>query len=311
MKLERLLTLLMLLLERKSIKASELAEIFDVSKRTIYRDVDSLANAGIPIYTTTGPNGGIHIMEEYKVRKQLFTKNDLISLVTSLSTMEPALPEQTFKHALAKLQSLVSKEVYEEVKRQSEVVVVDLVGWKPDTRENKYLTLFKEAMANHRLVTFDYFSGKQQATTREIEPYRLLHKGNSWYIQGYCLLREEIRTFRFSRIEKLSSLTTTFVPRDFPIENFEQALKKDYALVEVTIKFPEKHRREIIGLWGDQVVEHHKNGEYTAKVLILDNVQGYQTLLTMGASCEVIAPKRVRKYLTDTIDSLIKIYKPE
>ncbi|EPH94306.1 HTH domain protein [Enterococcus faecalis 13-SD-W-01] len=311
MKVERLLTLLMLLLERKNIKATELAEILAVSKRTIYRDVDSLANAGIPIYTTTGPNGGIHIMEEYKVRKQLFTKNDLISLVTSLTTMEPTLPEQTFKYALAKLQSLVSKEIYEEVKRQSEAVVVDLAGWKPDTRENGYLTLFKEAMANHQLVTFDYFSGKQQATTREIEPYRLLHKGSSWYIQGYCLLRKEVRTFRFSRIEKLSSLPTTFVPRDFSVENFEQTLEKDYPLVEVTIKFPENHKREIIGLWGDQVIEHRKNGEYTAKVLILDTVQGYQTLLAMGASCEVTAPKRVRKYLTDTIASLTKIYKPE
>lgn len=238
----------MLLLERKTVKAQELADLFEVSKRTIYRDADSLAKAGLPIVTTSGPAGGIGLMEEYKVSKHLFTQQDLVSLLTSLSGMQQTLPEQSFKQALNKLQGLLPKEAYQEFEKQRQAMSIDLVGWRPDSRVGEYLALIRQAIDRSLIVDVAYYSGNKQASTRSVEPYRLLHKGSNWYLQGYCLLREGVRTFRLSRIEALEVSKDSFIPREFIEELFQQDLRQRNALVEVTIRFTIEHKREIIGL---------------------------------------------------------------
>jgi len=307
MKVERLVSIIMLLLERKTISAPELAEIFEVSTRTIYRDIDTINQAGIPIVTYPGPNGGIGIMEQYKVDKRLFSTTDVASLLIGLGGIRSVLTTEEIANTLAKVKSMVPQEQLSELDFQMNQITIDLTSWTQDSRQSDYLVLLKKAVAERQTLILDYSNANGDITTREVEPYRLLHKGNSWYLQGYCLLRNELRTFRFNRISKIAPTNTKFTLRPIDFSKLDEGLS-DIPSIEATIRFPESAKKDIVGFYGDGVITSFENGFYTAKIQIADNERGYKLLFLLSNTCECIAPEKARNYLIDWTTAFAKLY---
>lgn len=311
MKMDRLISIIMLLLERKTVNAAELAKIFGVSTRTIYRDLDTIGQAGIPIVTRMGRDGGVSIMEQYKVDKRLFTTSDITSLLIGLGGMRSALSGEEIGATLAKVRGLIPEHQLAEIDFQSNQIAIDLTPWVKDTRLSGYLTMLKTAMTDRRTLVFNYTNAEGGTSNREVEPYRLLHKGDGWYLQGYCLLRQEFRIFRIYRMANLNLTDTVFTPREFDAALLEMKEPLGPSMVEVTFRFDEAVKPDVVGFYGDGVVEACGDGSYLAKVMLFDNPRGYHALLYMGEHCECLAPERVRAYIAERAQAMARLYQDE
>ncbi len=297
MKMDRLISIIMLLLECKTVSASELAKKFGVSVRTIYRDVDTIALAGIPIVAFPGQNGGIGIMEQYKVDKRLFTVSDITSLLIGLGGIHSAMSGEQVARTLAKVKGMIPPEHLSDVEFQANQVAIDLTPWGKDTFIDEKMGLIRQALLCRKTLSFEYTNAAGTSTSREVEPYRLLYKGSGWYLQGYCLLRNEFRIFRFYRMVKLSVTGNDFVPRDFNPSLMEAQSDSDVNMVEVCIRFEAGMVNDITEFYGEDAIVSFDGGFYTAKIMIFDNEYSYNMLLMYGDRCEVLEPAHIRKYI--------------
>lgn len=308
MKINRLISIIMLLLEHKTISAGELARTFEVSKRTIYRDIETINEAGIPIVTFPGINGGIGIMEEFKVDKRLFSESDLTSLLIGLSGVHSALDSEETKQAMSKLKALIPKEKQNEIDEIANRIGIDLSPWQKDIMREDYLKIINAAIVERKILCFDYFNVKGDGSFREVEPYRLLLKSNSWYLQGFCLLRQEMRTFRFSRIWKLITTERAFTPRNVDFSALSKEIDYDIPQVLVKIRFDDTLKGQMINYFSDIDMEY-EDGKNIATIPILDGDIGIRFLLSLGESCECLGPPAVREKLIQKAEAVLEVYR--
>lgn len=308
MKINRLISIIMLLLERKTISAAELARTFEVSKRTIYRDIEIINEAGIPIITYPGINGGIGIMEEFKVDKRLFSESDLTSLLIGLTGVHSALSSEETNQAMSKLKALIPKEKRNEIDELTRRIDIDLSPWQKDSMREGYLHAINSAIAERKILSFDYINSRGDASFREVEPYRLLHKSNSWYLQGFCLMRQETRTFRFSRIRKLITSERAFAPRNVDFSTLSKELDYDIPQVMVKIRFDDTLKGELLSYLGDIDIGQ-ENGKNIATIPILEGDIGIRFLLSLGESCECLEPQDIREKLIQKAEAVLGVYK--
>jgi predicted DNA-binding transcriptional regulator YafY len=297
----------MLLLEHKTISAAELARTFEVSKRTIYRDIEIINEAGIPIITYPGINGGIGIMEAFKVDKRLFSESDLTTLIIGLSGMHSVIDNNETKQAMAKLKALVPKDRQNEIDELTNRIAIDLSSWQKDNIREGYIQTINLAIDERKILCFDYSDSKGDISFREVEPYRLLHKSNSWYLQGFCLSRQEMRTFRFSRIRKLNTSDRNFTPRNIDFSILSSGFDYDMPQVMVKIKFDDTLKGQILSYFNDIDILH-ENGKNIATIPVLDGDIGIRFLLSLGESCECLEPQEVREKLIQKAEAVLGVY---
>ncbi|MDA3810475.1 MAG: YafY family protein [Spirochaetaceae bacterium] len=197
MKVERLISILMLLLNKRKLTAKELAEYFEVSVRTIQRDMDTLCSAGIPIYGDVGKYGGYQLTENYKLDRSFLTVNEMDTLVTMLKGFSDTLFNDSIKTILEKMGGL------NKTSTNLGNFQIDMTPWGADKGFLETLNHINKAIEEKRFVSFEYYDLYNNKTLRKVEPYITILKSGSWYIYGYCLLREEYRLFKISRIFEL------------------------------------------------------------------------------------------------------------
>ncbi|ABX43694.1 helix-turn-helix transcriptional regulator [Lachnoclostridium phytofermentans] len=176
MKFERMLAIVMLLLQREKVTGKELAEMFEVSLRTIYRDIEAINVAGIPILTTSGIGGGISIIEQYKIEKGIFTADDISTMLMGLGVVQSALSGKDITTAHAKLRSFISEELADDITVKTDQIFFDLSSWIRGKDLNKVLDIVKSAMEQKHTVTFSYYGHRGQEKLHSIEPHRLVFK---------------------------------------------------------------------------------------------------------------------------------------
>lgn len=184
-----------ILLAHDRITAAELAQKLDVSVRTIYRYVDTLSTAGVPVYVTKGRNGGIALLPEFKVSKAMVNENEQVDILTSLKNMRDL--DVLDNQALDKLAAVFQQTPVDWLK-------IDPTIWHKGDAQAKILARLREAILNHQFVSFQYLNSKNEFLTREVYPYQVVFKKNAWYLSGYALERQAVRTFKLSRLSKLT-----------------------------------------------------------------------------------------------------------
>lgn len=189
MQESRLFKILYYVLEKRKVTASELADKFEVSVRTIYRDIDVLSEAGIPIYTAQGKSGGISILENYVLDKSILSQSEQEQILLALQ----GLDDTNAHYLLSKLGSLFKSTA-------ADWIEVDCTTWKRGKTQNNLFNLIKNAILEKREVSFQYYSSKGVGTNRIVEPLKIVSKGNNWYLYGFCKLRNDFRFFKLSRI---------------------------------------------------------------------------------------------------------------
>jgi len=203
MKIQRLISIITILLDKKRIGAQELADMFEVSTRTIYRDIDAINMAGIPICSTSGVGGGFEIMRKYKIDKNVFSTADLSAILMGLSSLSDIIRGSELINALAKVRSFIPADKANDIELKTNQICIDLHPWIGNQNIQTYLEIIKTALQDCKLVSFEYIAHHGKKTVRTVEPYQLVLKSGHWYFQGYCHIRNDFRLFRLSLISNL------------------------------------------------------------------------------------------------------------
>lgn len=308
MKMDRLLSITMLLLDKKRIGAKELAEKFEVSPRTIYRDIDTLNLAGIPIRSTSGVGGGFEIMENYKMDKKVFSAADLSAILTSLTGFSNMMQGKELASALAKVKSFIPADRAKEIETKINQFDLDLRPWLGNRNIQRYIETTKTALQENRLLTFDYSDQHGSSTSRMIEPYQLVLKNSQWYLQGYCLNRNDFRLFKVNRMTNLQIKKEQFSPRQYqkPQLDFTNMLDKLQTNIKLRI------HREVMDMVLDYCSFEHfipdGNEHYLVDFPFIENDYYYNVLFSFGNKCECLEPSHVRTEMKRKIKEIAALY---
>ncbi|WP_454191129.1 helix-turn-helix transcriptional regulator [Paenibacillus sp. Marseille-Q7038] len=311
MKLERLMAITILLLNRKRVKAQELADRLEVSLRTIYRDLESLNLAGIPIVSYTGVEGGFEIIENFRLDRQLLSIDELISLSTALRGLQStqAFSKRNLDGLLDKVGALVSMAEQSHM-ASADQVIIDLNPWKNSPSErNKYDMLYR-AIRDKRLIHFTYINGQGEETERSIEPMGLVLKGYTWYIHGYCLKRDDNRIFRLSRIRNLISLEDTFQGRMVmqPKVNENWDRKKASKMVDLVLRFTGPAKVQAEDHFDPDEIERQTDGSLIVRVRFPDNDWLIGFLLQFRTHVFILEPSYIVESVRKSAIEISKLY---
>ncbi|WP_077861285.1 YafY family protein, partial [Clostridium sp. BL-8] len=203
MKIERLIAIIMLLLERETVPTSELAEKLEVSRRTIFRDIDALNIAGMPIMVTRGAMGGVSLMKSYKVDKKLFTPKDVQSLITGLQSYNQLLENKEIANTLIKLQSMTDENDLLKQNNDNQNFLIDLELNEGNRSLRSVLKIIERAMNEKRYLLFSYIDKNGEQTSRKVEPYKVVFKESKWYLQAFSIERNDYRIFKLARMNEV------------------------------------------------------------------------------------------------------------
>ena len=281
MKVDRLVSIIMTLLNKERIGAQELADMFEVSPRTIYRDIDAINMAGIPIRSISGVGGGFEIMPEYKIDKNV----------------------------LAKIKSFIPADRAKDIEIKKNQINIDLSSWSGNRNIQPYLQMIKTAIEDYKQISFGYIAHHGNKTVRTVEPYQLVLKSSHWYFYGYCYHRSAYRLFRLSRMSELQIEQKTFVPRDYqkPILDFETIIETMQEEIKIRI-----HKSVLDRVLEFCTCEHFlPDGDehYIVDFPFLENEYYYDILLSFGDKCECLEPLHIREKMKQKIQTIAAIYK--
>lgn len=301
MQSSRLLSITYFLLEKEKMTAKELSEHFEVSVRTIYRDIETLNMAGIPIYTDYGRNGGIRILDNYVMDKSVLSENEQTEILIGLQSLS-ATDYPNANVILKKMASFFKKSDFNWIE-------VDFSRWGIDRiKEKELFELLKSAIVFKRRIQCEYFNSKGIKSIRQIKPLKLLYKNNSWYLYGFCMEKQDFRLFKITRISKAELLEETFVmeinntvPLEFKAESFG-------FLIELTLCFSLKSAHRVYDAFDNTFICRQESGAYLVKIAMPENDWLYEFLMSFGADVKIIEPayikENLKKKFEDALESM-------
>lgn len=222
MRIDRMLSIIILLLNRRRITARELSERFEVSLRTVYRDIDAINLAGIPVISNQGFGGGYEIPDSYKLSRQVISHKDLKSIIAALKGMNITLEDKEIKLILEKVKSLLPGYGSNSDIEANEIIVFDTVDWGNNTDITRKIQNIYEAIKTKHVLDIAYVNMKGKMTKRQIQPQSIVQKGFAWYLYGYCRKREDTRMFKLKRIKEIQVLNEQFIKFSKPYKQFPQ-----------------------------------------------------------------------------------------
>lgn len=297
MKINRLFEIVYMLLDQERITAKELADRFEVSTRTIYRDVEDLSAAGIPIYMRKGKHGGIALLPDYILNKTLLTEKEKTSLLSALQGLN-AFDALSVEDTLSKLSAFFgdkSQGFYE----------IDFDDWGNIIKEQ--FEKSKEAMIAKRLLSFDYLSSLNKRSKRRVEPYKLWFKEKNWYLKAYCLDRHALRTFRFSRMRNVEVMDELFEQRKFKFLE-ENEDEPSFKPIDISMRIDTELEYRVMDEFPDSDVVIHEDGSFIVKMKSIEDDWLYGYILSFGASARVINPPELRQTIQALIGRMSKNY---
>jgi predicted DNA-binding transcriptional regulator YafY len=299
MQINRMLEIVYILLRQKIVTAKTLSEEFGVSQRTIYRDIDALSLAGIPVYTEKGKGGGIGLLPEFVLDKSILNgheQQEILSALQALSSVNPAETSNIFK----KLTALFNKS-------SANWLQVDFTGWS--SKNNIFFNDFKTAIIERLIVEFDYYNSYSEKTRRRIEPVQLWFKGKAWYIIGFCLKRQGVRVFRLTRINNLRITNKNFSARSLPSVYDETGEDEQRnPIITLKLKIEPEMTYRILDEFEEEAVKKQPDGSFIVIVKWPESNWVYSFILSFGEYIEVLEPKRIRKTIKKILLNINKKY---
>jgi len=300
MQINRLFSIVYILLDKKTITAKELAERFEVSVRTIYRDVETLSIAGIPIYTNKGKGGGISLIENFVLNKSVLSEKEQNEILMSLQSLN-ATKFLDVEPVLKRLSTIFNRE-------STNWIDVDFSQWGSDEKEKEKFNILKTAILSKSNVSFDYFSSYGEKTLRTVEPLKLVFKGQGWYLYGFCRLKCEFRIFKITRIKTLNLLDEAF-NRDIPIDIWGEG-DKSYKnkMVTLILKIDDRMAYRLYDEFEQENIKKNLDGSFTATVTFPESDWIYGYVMSYGEYAEVIEPKYIKEIIKRKFKEGLKKY---
>ncbi len=298
MKIDRLIGILSVLLQKNKTTATELSEKFEVSRRTINRDIDDLCKAGIPIITIQGKGGGISIMDNYKIDRTLITSSEMMAILTGLQSLDSVSGTNSYRTLMEKLS--VDNTV------SDNHIIIDLSYWDKSAVESK-IELIKLAIENRKKITFTYHSPTEE-TKRIIEPYHLIFQWANWYVWGFCTIRKDYRMFKLTRMTNLKFINEKYDARAIPPYICDKMCHTN-SEIKTIVKFLPDVKWRIIDEFGINSFKENEDGSITMTFTWSDVPALYRYILTFGESAEILEPKEYREEFVSTLKNILEKYK--
>ncbi|MDQ0225713.1 helix-turn-helix transcriptional regulator [Metabacillus niabensis] len=301
MKLERLISIIFKLLNNEILSASSLADEFQVSTRTIYRDIEAICAAGIPVVSYHGTNGGFGIIEGYKFDKSLIGSYDIVNLITVLSSLSSIFEDKEVEHTIERLKLL-------DTSGNNKTLSVDLESYR--TESNSLMEL-RKAIHEKRVIRFDYVSYKNEFTSRELEPIHLHYKFNNWYLYGYCRERQNYREFRVSRMMRITLTEERF------LQNHEMKGDSSYSngnlqgFEDVVIWVNPNSLANVLDQFQNSSKVMNSDGSMIFTISVYQPLNAgwlISILLSFGSGIKIIQPVELQSILIDEARKIIKVY---
>ena len=300
MKIDRLIGILSVLLRQEVTTAPKLAEIFEVSRRTINRDIEDLCRAGIPIQTIQGTGGGIRIMEGYAMDRTLLTSKDMQMIMAGLRSLDSVSGSQYYGQLMEKLKPGSSDLI-----SGRDFILIDLSSWYREAIEPK-LSLIQTAIEQRHELSFDYYAPDKESH-RTIEPYFLIFKWSSWYVYGWCKTREDFRLFKLNRMAEMSCGQAVYEVRKVPAPDL--SVKKRFpGGIYVEAVFTPDVKWRVVEEYGPYCFTEDKAGNICFKGEYTDFESLVSWMLTFGDKVTVTEPKKLRDELFKRAGNIVKKY---
>ena len=305
MQIDQLFELVYVLIDKKRVTAKEMAERFGVSTRTIYRWVDALSVSGVPIYSQNGRGGGIAISEKYALDTKVLSEEERLAIVSSVKALNilsgnPASVVNANIKAAEKISGLVEKD--------TDWLEVDFAPWSPEgSSVRQVFGTLRDCILQKKQVVFDYYSGDGRMERRTVHPWKLIYKGQAWYLQGWCTTRKAERFFKLTRMQNLdmtgrnANITHITTPQKIP----------EYKPKLLTIKakvYPQKISYLLDTFICSEVVPH-KDGSISVTFSVPEQDWIYELLLSFGPNMKIISPKQVKEKILQIAKDVLKNYK--
>lgn len=293
----RLFEIVYILMQKKKVTAVELANKFEVSTRTIYRDIEILSAANIPIYVTRGRDGGIGILEDYVFDKAILSEEEQKQILFALQGITN-ISSQEEKNVLERLSRLFNKKVDDWIK-------VDFSNWGKDNTQEKIFNMIKSAILNKNQIEFTYYNSNGEKSRRVIEPLQIWFKDKAWYLISYCKLKEDYRIFKIARIKEINILQEHF-ERELPkLENNE---KHNFKIIKLELEINKKMAYRVYDEFEDSEITKKEDGNFIVKVEYPENDWVYGYILSFGENIKVLSPNRAKIIIKDKLEKILKNY---
>ena len=301
MQIERLIQIVFLLLRHENITAKQLAEELCVSTRTIYRDINILSVAGIPVTSQKGYGGGLSLLQGYSLDKSYFTREEQNNIIQALQILKSSGYPDADK-ALNKVAGLFSHQL------QSEWLEIDFSYWGSPEKERNNITALERAIINKYVITFTYYNAELTVTSQIVEPLKLVFKSHAWYLVAYSKRKNDIRTYKMSRIRELRITNQLFerkLPEDFSIT---PVYKEEYNTPVFILHFSEKIAYKVYDEFQEKYIKKLEDGtlEVTFRYQLSDWTFLY--LLSFGEYLEIIEPVEARNLLREKAQKIFSMY---
>lgn len=298
MKIDRLIGILTVLLQQGKVTAPHLAKKFEVSRRTISRDIETLCLAGIPITTEQGANGGISIMEGYRMDHTLLTRPELQAILTGLRGLDSVSGSNRYRQLMDKLSGPAAT-------LSVDYIRIDLSSYYKSSLAPK-IELLQTAAGACRLVEFDYL-GPNRESHRRAEPGLLVFQWSSWYLWAFCLDRQSFRLFKLNRMLHLHMLADQFSPRPLPpcCPKAEEAFPHRF---EAVVRFHASMKWRLVDEYGPDCFQKLPDGRLLFRFGFTDRGQLFRWILSFGDTAELLEPDALRAELRLLLQNILKSY---
>jgi predicted DNA-binding transcriptional regulator YafY len=301
MKINRLLEITLILLNKKTVTAEELAERFEVSTRTIYRDIDELSSAGVPVFANRGNKGGISLLDNFAINRTMLNEHERDSLLLALKTLQATrYPE--IDAILDKIGAVFKKAA-------DDWVHIEFSPWGSGPNdENKFLNI-KRGILENKVLVLDYINADGILSHRSLEPMQLLFKGQAWYVWGYCRMKHDFRTFRISRIRNLSVTEEGFTRRKPEEIKQEESNPAPAAGVTLKLRFKPQDLYRVYDDYDENRITRNADGTYDVTITLPEDEWVYGYIQSFGPYVEVLEPPHIRQIICERMEKTLQYYK--
>ena len=300
MKIDRLIGILSILLQQEKVTAPYLAKKFEVSRRTINRDIEEICKAGIPLVTTQGQHGGISIMEGYRLDRTVLNTREMQAILTGLQSLDSMADTNQYQLVMDKFCANRTESVL-----VNNHVMIDLSSWYKSVLAPKF-ALIQKAIENQELISFHYYAEKGEGN-RIIEPYKLVFQWSSWYVWGYCTQREDFRLFKLTRMTMNKGLGINFTPRQLP--SFQTVVEEAFPpKFSITARMEASAKWRLIDEYGEGCYQVEEDGHLLFQGSFTHKDNLLQWILGMGSQAELLEPEELRREIASITKVMYKKY---
>lgn len=303
MKIDRLIGILSILLQEEKVIAPKLAEKFEVSRRTINRDIEDLCKAGIPIVTFQGAGGGISIMDGYKLDRTILSSKDMQMIMAGLRSLDSVSGSHYYGQLMEKIKSGSSDYI-----SGNEAILIDLSSWDKDSLSPK-IEMVQDAIELGKTLKFQYYAPSGE-TRRKMEPYFLIFKWASWYVYGYCLMRSDYRLFKLNRMANINFADNFEKRSQVPMPDLSN--KKVFPIqAKVKAIFDSSMKWHLIEEYGVESFTELPNGTLLFEHDYANDEGLLSWILSLKDKVTVLEPETIREKLFNIASKLTEKYKKE